>query len=156
MVTDKQSHQDNGYIKGELLYTIFHNEQENFSIAKIKVLDTNEDYREKDIVIKGHFSGLQETAAYFFYGRFERHAKFGLQYKVTSYQTYIPDTKDGLIAYLSSDLFHGIGKKTAEKIVRALDDNAISRIINEIEEHTSELQSRFDLVCRLLLEKKKK
>src|SRR5437868_12781644 len=25
----------------------------------------------------------------------------------------------------------------------------------EIEEHTSELQSRFDLVCRLLLEKKK-
>src|SRR5207249_11293536 len=27
--------------------------------------------------------------------------------------------------------------------------------VNEIEEHTSELQSRFDLVCRLLLEKKK-
>src|SRR5207249_10236380 len=27
--------------------------------------------------------------------------------------------------------------------------------IDEIEEHTSELQSRFDLVCRLLLEKKK-
>src|SRR5699024_12497756 len=27
---------------------------------------------------------------------------------------------------------------------------------SEIEEHTSELQSRFDLVCRLLLEKKKK
>src|SRR5437868_14478364 len=26
---------------------------------------------------------------------------------------------------------------------------------DEIEEHTSELQSRFDLVCRLLLEKKK-
>src|SRR5699024_12677788 len=35
-----------------------------------------------------------------------------------------------------------------------------SNISNEInirsEEHTSELQSRFDLVCRLLLEKKKK
>src|SRR5437868_15019702 len=27
---------------------------------------------------------------------------------------------------------------------------------NRSEEHTSELQSRFDLVCRLLLEKKKK
>src|SRR5699024_11422565 len=27
--------------------------------------------------------------------------------------------------------------------------------INRSEEHTSELQSRFDLVCRLLLEKKK-
>src|SRR5438067_5579833 len=30
------------------------------------------------------------------------------------------------------------------------------RCIGRSEEHTSELQSRFDLVCRLLLEKKKK
>src|SRR5699024_12796733 len=30
------------------------------------------------------------------------------------------------------------------------------RISTRSEEHTSELQSRFDLVCRLLLEKKKK
>src|SRR2546428_4988822 len=30
------------------------------------------------------------------------------------------------------------------------------RIIHRSEEHTSELQSRSDLVCRLLLEKKKK
>src|SRR5699024_12392799 len=29
-------------------------------------------------------------------------------------------------------------------------------IVHRSEEHTSELQSRFDLVCRLLLEKKKK
>src|SRR5207249_9831476 len=29
-------------------------------------------------------------------------------------------------------------------------------VIDRSEEHTSELQSRFDLVCRLLLEKKKK
>src|SRR5699024_1475171 len=35
----------------------------------------------------------------------------------------------------------------------SLVDTAIS---NQSEEHTSELQSRFDLVCRLLLEKKKK
>src|SRR5699024_11701838 len=31
-----------------------------------------------------------------------------------------------------------------------------SRLTDRSEEHTSELQSRFDLVCRLLLEKKKK
>src|SRR5437868_12226216 len=34
--------------------------------------------------------------------------------------------------------------------------NEIDRFLNRSEEHTSELQSRFDLVCRLLLEKKKK
>src|SRR5699024_12614467 len=32
---------------------------------------------------------------------------------------------------------------------------ALSVIVERSEEHTSELQSRFDLVCRLLLEKKK-
>src|SRR5699024_11859537 len=40
----------------------------------------------------------------------------------------------------------------------ALDGPAEGRLPGdaESEEHTSELQSRFDLVCRLLLEKKKK
>src|SRR5699024_11295141 len=33
-------------------------------------------------------------------------------------------------------------------------NNLIHRIFKRSEEHTSELQSRFDLVCRLLLEKK--
>src|SRR5699024_11732675 len=38
-----------------------------------------------------------------------------------------------------------------------LDSGDFSRCIDErSEEHTSELQSRFDLVCRLLLEKKKR
>src|SRR5260221_8795226 len=32
----------------------------------------------------------------------------------------------------------------------------VERVINRSEEHTSELQSHSDLVCRLLLEKKKK
>src|SRR5437868_11863327 len=43
---------------------------------------------------------------------------------------------------------------------RNLDDKhlKLGRLITDArsEEHTSELQSRFDLVCRLLLEKKKK
>src|SRR5207249_5864271 len=50
----------------------------------------------------------------------------------------------GVVAYLGgfgSDL-HAAAASVAEK--------------NRSEEHTSELQSRFDLVCRLLLEKKKK
>src|SRR5438067_11763754 len=43
-------------------------------------------------------------------------------------------------------------KITGDTLVREYKD----RIRERSEEHTSELQSRFDLVCRLLLEKKKK
>src|SRR5207249_9999729 len=35
-------------------------------------------------------------------------------------------------------------------------DKQLKPVLVRSEEHTSELQSRFDLVCRLLLEKKKK
>src|SRR5437667_6306258 len=34
--------------------------------------------------------------------------------------------------------------------------SSVARIVSRSEEHTSELQSHHDLVCRLLLEKKKK
>lgn len=123
--------QNNGYIRGELLYTIFQNEVENFSIAKLKIIETNEAYEEKEIVGKGHFINLQEGVQYTFYGSFKHHAKYGLQYEVNRYETFIPDTRDGLVTYLSSDHFYGIGKKTAERIVETLGDNAISKIIND-------------------------
>jgi exodeoxyribonuclease V alpha subunit len=131
MGMDQQAAGNRKYIKGELLYTIFRSESENFVIAKVKVLDTNEDYRERDITLKGYFPQLQEQMAYYFYGEFERHAKFGLQYRVHSYETHIPDSKTGLISYLSSDLFYGIGKKTAERIVETLGEGAISKILND-------------------------
>src|SRR5690625_3747383 len=53
-----------------------------------------------------------------------------MQYSNESYQTYIPDTKNGLILYLSSDLFYGVGKKIADRIVDHLGNTAISKILN--------------------------
>src|SRR2546421_10271382 len=41
-------------------------------------------------------------------------------------------------------------------IARAINAAAGDKLTERSEEHTSELQSRSDLVCRLLLEKKKK
>src|SRR5207249_5202039 len=48
----------------------------------------------------------------------------------------------------------------AKNVAQRVRDVTVARVLEEIakvrsEEHTSELQSRFDLVCRLLLEKKK-
>ncbi|NBJ68621.1 MULTISPECIES: ATP-dependent RecD-like DNA helicase [Clostridia] len=129
----KQTAEHESYIRGELLHLIFQNEAEHFSIAKIKVLDTNEAFEDKTIVIKGYFFNLQPETSYYFYGIFDKHPRFGTQYKVTSYKTFIPDTKDGLIAYLSSDLFYGIGKKTATKIVQQLGENAITKIMDDPE-----------------------
>src|SRR5437868_11028458 len=42
----------------------------------------------------------------------------------------------------------------AEDVLRALAIEVSRRLVGRSEEHTSELQSRFELVCRLLLDKK--
>src|SRR5699024_11904864 len=49
-----------------------------------------------------------------------------------------------------------IYQKWSGRLITKLLVQRIHYLIRRSEEHTSELQSRFDLVCRLLLEKKKK
>lgn len=129
----ENNHEEISYIRGELLYTIFHNKDAHFSIAKIKIHKTNENYKEKEIVVKGYFAKLQDGTVYTFQGEFEKHEKFGLQYKIHAFQTYIPTSEEGVVDYLSSDLFYGVGKKTAEKIVAHLGTNAVQKIINDPE-----------------------
>src|SRR2546421_7867375 len=48
-----------------------------------------------------------------------------------------------------------LGGPLAPGVVRIVGDDSYLHVVRS-EEHTSELQSRSDLVCRLLLEKKKK
>lgn len=130
-MVDQQDMNEKGYIRGYILYTIFQNENENFSIIKVKIEETNEGFDEGEIVVKGYFTQLTDENSYIFYGTFENHNKFGVQYRVDSYQTYIPDTKEGLISYLSSELFYAVGIKTAEKIVDKLGTNAIKKILDD-------------------------
>src|SRR5690606_41719854 len=50
----------------------------------------------------------------------------------------------------------GIGGRMGRAVLRLAADRDDLEVVGRSEEHTSELQSRENLVCRLLLEKKKK
>jgi len=128
---EQSLHTPENYIKGELVHTIFSNPTEHFSIAKIKIIETNEAYEEEEIVAKGYFSELTLGETYIFYGELTDHKRFGLQYDVKHYKRYLPDTKEGLVAYLSSDLFYGIGEKTALRIIDHLGETAIDAIMDD-------------------------
>ncbi|MCR2820493.1 SF1B family DNA helicase RecD2 [Lederbergia panacisoli] len=124
--------QDNEmYIKGRHLVTIFHNEQNFYSVIRVRVVGTNVDHKEKEAVVTGFFPKLHEQETYIFYGQFKDHPKFGLQFNADHFKKEMPQTKQGVVTYLSSDLFKGIGKKTAERIVDSLGENAISRILGQ-------------------------
>src|SRR5437868_11169455 len=68
--------------------------------------------------------------------------------------TELAATLDGLLDRLAASLRHE--RRFSAELSHEL-RTPLARVLAErSEEHTSELQSRFDLVCRLLLEKKKK
>ncbi|MCU9613972.1 ATP-dependent RecD-like DNA helicase [Caldibacillus lycopersici] len=117
------------FIKGRHIVTIFHNETNLYTVLRIRVEDCSEDFQEKEAVITGYFPRIHEEESYTFYGEFQEHPRYGKQFQTTHFQQELPQTKQGVIQYLSSDLFKGIGKKTAESIVEVLGENAISRIL---------------------------
>ncbi|MBB3907277.1 SF1B family DNA helicase RecD2 [Anoxybacteroides rupiense] len=124
---------EKSFIKGTHIVTIFHNESNLYSVVRIHVEETNEGYDEQEVVVTGYFPRMNEHDVYVFYGAFKDHPRFGRQYVAEYFRKEMPQTKEGLIYYLSSDLFKGIGKKTAEQIVEALGDQAISVILADPE-----------------------
>lgn len=117
------------FIKGSHLVTIFHNESNMYSVVRIRVTETNVAYDEKEAVVTGYFPRIHEDETYIFFGQMKDHPRFGLQFHVEHFRKDIPQTRQGIVQYLSGDLFSGIGRKTAEKIADALGENAISKIL---------------------------
>lgn len=134
------------FIVGRPVVSIFHNAENLFSIVKLKIQETNTDYKEKEVIVAGYFPKVVEDSIYRFTGRMTKHPKYGAQFKAETFEKEIPATETGVISYLSSDLFPGIGRRTAEIIVKKLGADAIKIIINN--------PSSLDDIPRLNEEKK--
>src|SRR5207248_4347771 len=69
----------------------------------------------------------------------------------------LPGREAAFLAPLAVRKLPGVGPRGAERLARAGVETvgALAEMDDRSEEHTSELQSPYDLVCRLLLEKKK-
>jgi len=121
------------FVKGTCLAVIFHNEETLYTVVRLRVEETNEAAAEEEVVVTGYFPRLNEGDVYVFYGQFRQHPRFGRQYAAEQFRKQLPNTKEGVIHYLSSGLFKGIGKKTATAIVEALGENAIAAILRDPE-----------------------
>lgn len=122
---------EKSYIVGTIATTFFENPDNFFKIMLIDVSDTNTDWDENEIVVTGYFGDVSEEQEYKFTGQMVNHPKYGKQFKVDSYIQNISNDSTSLIKYFSSDLFPGIGPKTAEKLVDKLGSDAISKILKD-------------------------
>ena len=121
------------YIKGNYKRSIYENN--GYVIGLFKLKETNDElmkiYVNKTITFTGMFHELNLDDLYCFYGDTIEHPRYGLQFQVTEYERVKPEDKDGLISFLSSDLFKGVGPSLAKSIVDTLGENVLEEILKD-------------------------
>jgi len=124
------------YIKGTFKRNIF-SSNDGFTVGLIKIKETDDqdllDYKGKQFTFTGLFAELLIDEDYIFYGEVIDNPKYGIQYKVDKYEKIMPEDKDGLVIFLSSDIFPGVGEKTAKQIVDILGEDCLNLISNDYE-----------------------
>lgn len=123
-------------IYGTILKVTFFNKENGYGIVKIKLNYQDRkiaQYRSKlftnQLTVLCYFDRLPvEDEEYDFVGEFIN-SQYGIQLKATSFSRRSAKTKEGVVSYLSSDLFSGIGKATATKVFTALGENCLDMII---------------------------
>ncbi|MDD4069458.1 MAG: ATP-dependent RecD-like DNA helicase [Candidatus Izemoplasmatales bacterium] len=122
------------YVEGNIQRYLFYTEDTSYSVIKLKISDTDDEdisNFEPTIIVCGFFPKLEHSVNYRFYGEVSDHPKYGLQYNARRFERMVDNTYDGLLDYLSSDLFKGVGKKTAERIIETLGLSALDLIAED-------------------------
>ena len=83
------------------------------------------------ITVVGYYLPIMERMKVDIAGRWKKDAKYGLQFMMESYEEIIDPGKKGIVAYLSSGLFRGIGKRIAERIYNTFGDDALTILDND-------------------------
>ena len=120
------------YIKGIYKKNIFESEK-GYIIGLFKIKETNdeelENYVNKTITFTGKFIDLKINENYILYGELTEHIKYGIQYQVEESERLKPTDKEGIIQFLCSDMFKGIGEKIAVNIVETLGNDCLEKIL---------------------------
>lgn len=123
---------DEDLIVGQVDAIYFENPSNFYKVMRIRVdMDQTALLIDEEMVVTGYFAAIHPETTYQFFGSLTHHAKYGEQFAVTRYQQLMPTSKKGLVEYLSSDRFKGIGPKTATNIVDTLGEEAIEKILND-------------------------
>ncbi len=109
-----------GYTKS----VVFHNETNSYSVVKIRI----DQKKEEIVTITGYFKPLNKEILGRYYGEFVVHPRFGKQFNLDHLEEVLPDDDIGIIRFLSSSLFPGVGVSSAKKIVDSLGKDCLDKI----------------------------
>ncbi|MFC1854702.1 ATP-dependent RecD-like DNA helicase [Candidatus Dependentiae bacterium] len=101
----------NEQIAGTVEHFVYRNDENGFAVFRI-----GESARKK-FTITGIVPGLCVGEFAHFFGKWEQHSKFGLQFSAQKFEKQLPSNEIGIEKYLSSGLIRGIGPEMAKRLV---------------------------------------
>ncbi len=107
---------------------IFRSDDDSFCVGLFK--NKTQDAEKNTIICKGSSLPSISNVTFMFYGSWIDDKKYGKQFSVSRFEEKIGDSKKEIISYLSSGLFKGLGKKTAEKIFDVYGKDSV-KVISE-------------------------
>ncbi len=125
-------------ITGTIKTITFHNEENGYSVIRVTLDDGQVSpslwlTKQSQITAVGTLLNPQKGERLSFYGTLVEHPKFGTQLHFTRYEKEAIYSKEGLVEYLSSDLFKGVGKVSATKIVNTFKEDTIQVLLESPE-----------------------
>ena len=115
-------------MQGAVERITYYNEDNGYSVLKVQ---PNQRYpraqaRDGTVTVVGVMPELQEGETAQFIGQWVNDQRYGRQFRAQQAIPQAPQTKAGIVNYLSSGIVRGIGPRTAEKIVNYLGDETIA------------------------------
>ncbi len=111
-------------IRGFFTKVIYSNLATGYTVVRFLLSDSID----QEIIVVGLLPKILEELEYELVGNYHQHPRFGMQFQIEELTPLFITEKNQIVSYLSSSLFIGIGKSTAEKIYQALGPNLIEKL----------------------------
>ncbi len=113
--------------KGSLIGVIekitYYNPDNSFTIARLRTKENNSLVTVKGILPKSCLGDTLDVK-----GRWETHARYGMQFNLESFDTLLPADIDGIKTYLESGFIKGVSRKVIPRLVALFKENTLSVI----------------------------
>jgi exodeoxyribonuclease V alpha subunit len=109
-------------LRGTLTRFVWQDADKGFAIAALQAEDG------RHWTLKGPLWGLQAGEPIQVWGRVHEDPRYGVQFRVQQAQPALPSTARGVVDYLKSKRFEGIGARLAERLVETLGVEALRRV----------------------------
>lgn len=115
----KQSRDEAKKITVQIEAVIFHNAASDWSVLRVTNLSD-----QRLVTAVGATGSVESGMILELMGSWTMHNSFGRQFRISEAWPCLPTTRAALIRYLSSEIFAGVGEKTATKIIDHLGDDS--------------------------------